>query len=229
MLVYQHRMHPDISRFPREHIYLNPENGEQIGLHDPTDMASLRDWTYREYSRRCFWIDVKSNKKKNMEWERNINYGEIKSIITALDKFRSWTQDHPKTEDESNGFWTLAILTFYRGQERELSKWLRDYFKCFNSRFFTDKTSNLKVEVCTVDRFQGHEADMVFLSFVRNGFGVGFLDNIHRMNVALTRARFQLLIFGERYSFIKAYEKEVLKSELLYYLAKETKSNIEWR
>ena len=225
MLDHQHRMHPDISRFPREHIYLDPETGERVGLQDPKDMESLRDWMYNEYRQRRFWIDVKGKKER----DGNINYDEIESIVTELERFRSWTQEHPNPEKESKGFWTLAILTFYRGQEREISKRLRKYFNRPNFRYFNDKPSNLKVEICTVDRFQGHEADMVFLSFVRNGFGVGFLDSVHRMNVALTRARYQLLIFGNRYSFIKAHKTKRLKSKLLFNLAKETKSNIEWR
>ena len=57
------------------------------------------------------------------------------------------------------------------------------------------------VEVCTVDSFQGREADVVLLSCVRGGGGgggggggIGFVADVRRMNVALTRARSSLLI-----------------------------------
>ena len=59
----------------------------------------------------------------------------------------------------------------------------------------------MKVEVCTVDRFQGHEADLVFLSLVNSRNKIGFLDNPNRLNVALTRAKYQLVIVGDRHTF----------------------------
>jgi len=50
--------------------------------------------------------------------------------------------------------------------------------------------------VCgTVDRFQGREADLVLLS-MRNTTRVGFLDSRNRLNVAVTRARQQLVVVG---------------------------------
>ena len=55
-----------------------------------------------------------------------------------------------------------------------------------------------KIQVMTVDSFQGSEADIVFLSFVRSNLKskIGFLNDPQRLNVALTRAKFILLIFG---------------------------------
>jgi superfamily I DNA and/or RNA helicase len=154
----------------------------------------------------------------------NVNNHEADKIIQELDEFRKWAKNNPNPE---NTDWSLTILTFYRAQEHELSRRLRKYFGSSNFRTFTDKKHHLKVEVCTVDRFQGHESDVVFLSFVRNGFRVGFLNSMHRLNVSLTRARYQLVIFGNRKSFIKAYKKRH-HSELLHALAKETQSDIRW-
>ena len=48
----------------------------------------------------------------------------------------------------------------------------------------------------TVDRFQGREADLVMLS-MRNTRRVGFLDSPNRLNVGVTRARQQLVVFGK--------------------------------
>ena len=53
--------------------------------------------------------------------------------------------------------------------------------------------------VNTVDGFQGQERDVVFISLVRaneNG-QIGFLNDLRRMNVAITRARMKLVILGE--------------------------------
>lgn len=55
----------------------------------------------------------------------------------------------------------------------------------------------MHVTLCTADRFQGHEADLVLLSFVKSGTA-GFLNSPNRLNVALTRARYQLVLIGHR-------------------------------
>jgi hypothetical protein len=220
MLKYQHRMHPEISEFPRQHIYLDKETGKPEGLHDPDDMRERRVWNYSRYSKRRWWFEERGRK----EQDYNVNNHEADKIIQELGEFRKWAKNNPNPE---NTYWSLTILTFYRAQERELSRRLRKYFSSDNFKTFTDKKHHLKVEVCTVDRFQGHESDVVFLSFVRNGFNVGFLNSIHRLNVSLTRARYQLVIFGNQKSFVDAYER-AHHSKLLHALAKETRSDIRW-
>ena len=57
-------------------------------------------------------------------------------------------------------------------------------------------TGNVEIVCGTVDRFQGREADLVLLS-MRNTGRVGFLDSRNRLNVAITRARQQLVILGK--------------------------------
>ena len=87
----------------------------------------------------------------------------------------------------------IRIITFYQGQVVLLKRMLRDRCK------FGDK-----VVVATVDSSQGCEADVVLVSFVRsprrhgmNGrAAAGFLTDDRRMNVALTRARYQLVCVG---------------------------------
>ena len=56
---------------------------------------------------------------------------------------------------------------------------------------------HLSIELCTVDRFQGHEADLVILTFA-SARPTSFLESPNRLNVALTRARYQRVIVGDR-------------------------------
>lgn len=114
------------------------------------------------------------------------------------------------------------MLTFYRGQEallRELLK--RESGQLGNTRNFRlpkdAATPAVVVTLCTVDRFQGHEADLVILSFVKSG-SVGFLNSPNRLNVALTRARYQLVLIGHRAFFAS----ERCRSQLLRALADST-------
>ena len=69
--------------------------------------------------------------------------------------------------------------------------------KIKSSNFFRPFRSLISVN--TVDGFQGQERDVVFISLVRaneNG-QIGFLNDLRRMNVAITRARMKLVILGE--------------------------------
>ncbi len=61
LLRHQHRMHPDISRLPRELFYA----GE--ALQDPAGIRTARSWDYRRYSARVTWVDVRSDARQAAE------------------------------------------------------------------------------------------------------------------------------------------------------------------
>lgn len=186
LLEYQHRMHPDISRFSREYIY----QGE--ALQDPNDMEEKRAWDYSRYKARALWLDVK---KDGYNDKFNSHKREASIITEEIREFADWSKSNPKT-DTQDGNWTIAVLSFYRGQEKELRQQLRKLTKHF-SAYRNFHLGNCKIELCTVDRFQGHEADVVFLSFVKQHATV-FLGSPNRLNVAVTRARYQLVLVGNR-------------------------------
>jgi superfamily I DNA and/or RNA helicase len=86
---------------------------------------------------------------------------------------------------------TVGIITPYKEQVRQLRKQLR------NSPMLADYES--MVDINTVDGFQGQERDVVYISLVRSNkrSTIGFLKDIRRMNVALTRARQKLVVVGD--------------------------------
>ena len=68
------------------------------------------------------------------------------------------------------------------------------------------------ITVNTVDGFQGQERDVIFISLVRaNEDGqIGFLNDLRRMNVAITRARMKLMILGDASTLTRhAFYKEL--------------------
>ena len=83
---------------------------------------------------------------------------------------------------------SIAIITPYSGQRREIRKLLKDELGA---------ASTSHIEVGTVDGFQGQESDVVIFSSVVSGGSIGFLSERERMNVALTRARHSLFVLGK--------------------------------
>lgn len=70
------------------------------------------------------------------------------------------------------------------------------------------------MSINTVDGFQGQERDVIFISLVRaNEEGqIGFLSDLRRMNVAMTRARMKLVILGEAATLSRhAFYKKLLE------------------
>ena len=85
----------------------------------------------------------------------------------------------------------VGIISPYRAQVQYLRRLIRhdDFFKPFRNA----------ITVNTVDGFQGQERDIIVISLVRaNEEGqIGFLRDLRRMNVAITRARMKLIILGD--------------------------------
>ena len=194
LLAYQYRMHPEIASFSHKRVY----GGE--ALLTPDDIESKRKWSYREYKSRSIWIDVRGN--ENFKNRSPYNEMEAGRIIKELEKFYEYARYNPKHDGTP---WTVALLSFYRGQEKELQRRVRRLTGEDRSRSFKMYPAGpvIKIEVHTVDSFQGHEADLVFLSMVRNRPTI-FLNHLNRINVAITRARYQCVIVGDRGSMLKS-------------------------
>lgn len=199
-LAFQHRMHPDISRFPREQFYTPavPDATNQVTalLRDSSTMERDRHWTYPRHARRAVWIHVDEPKKQQRR-RGNVNLGEVDRVIDELGAFREWAAENPRPDGRA---WEVAVLTFYRGQEAALRERLQSLFRQHGNFHNFDDGKRLRVSLCTVDRFQGHEADLVLLSFVKTRT-VGFLNSPNRLNVALTRARYQIVLIGHHAYF----------------------------
>ncbi|MFP6844339.1 MAG: DEAD/DEAH box helicase [Thalassolituus sp.] len=195
-LSYQHRMHPDIAEFSRVHIY------HEKALQSPDGQAEKRDWGYRNGSHRCIWHDVKGRKGKEGEIT-----AEVEEILKELSRFDSWAKSNPNVEKNQQKPWEVAVLAFYRAQERAIRRALRKWTGNNQGvrHFYRGEKSSpyIDIQICTVDRFQGHEADFVMLSFANN-HPTSFLESPNRLNVAITRAKHQLIVYGNRRAMQKA-------------------------
>lgn len=153
-------------------------------------------------SKDIVWIDTKNRIEKGEEsiGTTKQNQFEAKIIIELLQKIdKDYSEKNLKKE--------IAIITGYKAQKNILLRTLEKNNVNFN---------NIKIEIDTVDAFQGRETDTVIYSIVRsNKYGdIGFLSDQRRLNVSLSRARELLLIIGDsecvlknrKNSFSKVYE-----------------------
>ena len=99
--------------------------------------------------------------------------GEEEIILRLLRTVRS------SASNESCG--SVGVISLYAAQCWSLQK----------------RVEEESVQISTVDAFQGNEKDFVVLSTVRSR-SIGFASNPQRMNVAITRAKGQLIIVGNR-------------------------------
>jgi ATP-dependent RNA/DNA helicase IGHMBP2 len=88
-------------------------------------------------------------------------------------------------------FPTVAVISPYKEQIRILKELL------LSSEVLQPYAG--KISVNTIDSFQGQERDVVYISMVRSNTtgDIGFLSDIRRMNVAMTRARKKLVVIGD--------------------------------
>jgi senataxin len=177
LLDTQYRMHPEISIFPSNTFY----DGR---LRDGTDMQSLRQqpWHANELLGPYRFFDVSGQHQSDIKGHSLINRAEIDIAIALV---RRLLNDF----HEINFKGKIGIITPYKSQLRELK------------RSFIDKYGNSItdfIEFNTTDAFQGRESEIIIFSCVRaqTSGSVGFLADIRRMNVGLTRAKSSLWVLG---------------------------------
>ena len=118
----------------------------------------------------------------------HFNEGEARLTILALQAYYELIGRERILEERLD----VGIISPYRAQVQLLRRMLK------KSEFF--KPYRRLISVNTVDGFQGQERDIIVISLVRsNDEGqIGFLRDLRRMNVAITRARMKLIILGDR-------------------------------
>lgn len=201
-LSYQHRIHDDIAEIPRKYFYKGKNLKTANTVFERKDKLAF----YKSNEEKVTWVTNNYNvfrNKDNSGRVINDNHKEVNHIKSELRDFIREAQKYPEENFE------LAVLTFYRAQERKLRKMLKGLSKQYNrTKYFVVK--NVFITLSTVDRFQGDEADMVLLSFTK-ATKRAFYNNLNRLNVALTRGRFKLVLFGNRNRLMKDAQSEALK------------------
>ena len=204
LLKVQYRMHEAIMRFPSELFY----NGELEAAPEVRNRGIL------DFDTPMNWIDtsemdfheefVGESFGRINKQEANLLLQELEAYISRIGKARIL--------DESIDF---GLISPYKAQVQYLRSKIR------GSSFLRPFRSLITVN--TVDGFQGQERDVVFISLVRaNEDGqIGFLNDLRRMNVAITRARMKLVILGDATTLTK----HAFYRKLIQYIRQEAVSS----
>ena len=186
LLRMQYRMNEEIMRFSSDWFYGNQvESAPEVKFRSILDLDVPMEWVEAS-------PDPSEGGEKGLEEFVGESFGRINKVEAELTllTLQQYFERIGKTR-VLNERLDVGIISPYRAQVQYLRQLLkkREYFKPFR---------NL-ITVNTVDGFQGQERDIIVISLVRsNDEGqIGFLRDLRRMNVAITRARMKLIILGD--------------------------------
>lgn len=193
LLTIQYRMHEDIMRFPSIWFYQ-----DRLVAAPEVKYRSILD-----FDSPVVWIDTAGadfTEKRIAERMGRINVPEAKALVCQLKEYILKIGTGRILEESID----IGVISPYRAQVQYLRKLIKQ------DNFF--RPLRRLISVHTVDGFQGQERDVIFISLVRaNESGqIGFLKDLRRMNVAITRARMKLVLLGDsftlaRFPFYKAF------------------------
>ncbi|VEU37291.1 unnamed protein product [Pseudo-nitzschia multistriata] len=197
MLDEQYRMHPQISHFPRHIFYKGAlkdgPNVSKAGYGNPlVEAITSRLPAFRPFT----VLDLDSKEERGGTSLSNSTEADL-----AVYLYKSLKQ----ITDGASAASRVAVITPYSQQAGLLRRKFGDLLGKNYAQF---------VEVNTVDAFQGREAKIVVFSAVRaaGSRGIGFLSDVRRMNVALTRAKHFLFVIARCKSIVvNPYWKDLVE------------------
>ena len=201
LLKMQYRMNEEIMRFSSDWFYGNQvESAPEVKYRSILDLDIPMTWidtsefmneelkTQSNHDSSLFTLHSSLFKEEFVgESFGRINKAEAELTLLALEQYFKKIGKARILDERLD----VGVISPYRAQVQ----YLRRLFK--KREFF--KPYRHLISVNTVDGFQGQERDIILISLVRaNDEGqIGFLRDLRRMNVAITRARMKLIILGD--------------------------------
>ena len=212
LLKIQYRMNEDIMRFSSDWFYGGQvESAPQIKYRSILDFDHPITWIDTSNEENQITIEGEDAPEDSASTSSSVSAANQNSDLNFKEQFVGESFGRINKAEAELTLLTLAeyftkigkqrvlgdsidvgIISPYRAQVQYLKKLIKKY------EFF--KPYRRLISVNTVDGFQGQERDVILISLVRsNDEGqIGFLKDLRRMNVAMTRARMKLIILGNK-------------------------------
>ncbi|TYB31007.1 MAG: IGHMBP2 family helicase [Candidatus Mcinerneyibacterium aminivorans] len=184
MLKIQYRMNKTIMNFSAENFYNGQLKAGKEVKNWTLENLNIKNPAFEaEYEKHVFapnkpFIYLDTADKKSREYSKKdsksyYNKYEAEIAINLLNKFK---QSGINLED-------IAVISPYKDQ----------------TDFINQQIKNDKIEIDTVDGFQGREKEVIILTLVRsnNNNNIGFLKDLRRLNVSITRAKKKCIVIGD--------------------------------
>ena len=217
LLKIQYRMNEDIMRFSSDWFYGGQvESAPQIKYRSILDFDHPITWIDTSNEENRITIEGEDAPEDSASTSSSVSAANQNSDLNFKEQFVGESFGRINKAEAELTLLTLAeyftkigkqrvlsesidvgIISPYRAQVQYLKKLIKKY------EFF--KPYRRLISVNTVDGFQGQERDVILISLVRsNDEGqIGFLKDLRRMNVAMTRARMKLIILGNKDTMTK--------------------------
>ncbi|PSS17408.1 Helicase like isoform 1 [Actinidia chinensis var. chinensis] len=186
LLSMQYRMHPQIRDFPSRYFY-------QGRLTDSESVTNLPDEIYYKDPLLKPYVFYDITHGRESQRGGSVSYQNIHEAQFCL---RLYEHLQKTFKSLGTGKVSVGIITPYKLQLKCLKREFEDVLKSEEGK---------DIYINTVDAFQGQERDVIIMSCVRaSSHGVGFVADIRRMNVALTRARRALWVMGNGNTLVQS-------------------------
>lgn len=194
-LEVQYRMHPALSRFPSDFFY---EGSLQNGINSFEREMQNIEFPWPQPTKPMFFYCCQGQEEIAGSGTSYLNRSEAAYVERVTTCF---LKAGVKPEQ-------IGIITPYEGQRAYLVQYMQ-YNGSLHAKLYQE------IEIASVDAFQGREKDIIVMSCVRSNerHGIGFLNDPRRLNVALTRAKYGIIIVGNP----KVLSKHTLWNHLLTY------------
>jgi len=177
-LEVQYRMHPCLSEFPSQSFY---DGSLQNGVTLNERLYAGIDFPWPRPDMPMFFYNSTGGEEISASGTSYLNRTEASNIEKLVTYFlKAGVKPHQ-----------VGVITPYEGQRAYICS-------VFQRQTAFSHKAYEEIEVASVDSFQGREKDFILLSCVRSNQnqGIGFLNDPRRLNVALTRAKYGLVICG---------------------------------
>ncbi|CAI4225896.1 unnamed protein product [Auanema sp. JU1783] len=177
-LQVQYRMHPVLSAFPSNVFY---EGSLQNGVTETERSLRNVDWQWPVADKPMIFWSCYGQEEMSASGTSFLNRTEAANVEKLASKL---IKGGMRPEQ-------IGIITPYEGQRSFIVQYMHTQ-GALNSKLYEH------MEIANVDAFQGREKDFIIVTCVRSNeqSGIGFLNDPRRLNVALTRAKYGLVIIG---------------------------------